>query len=330
MDKDSLKEKRQYITELLKQHEEFIAIGLTGRVGSGCSDAAKIFGMSFEEIGLPPIYPGDTGLKNDDERDRRVLFRYATYHWLKFDIIKVRTIITSFIIRNMGEFCNEINEIIGEYIGEELFKKTNNLLSYNEKKEEIENIISSIQILIRDCECNGNDINFEDLSKALNQGEIDDISSFFKYLYEISDNSSNYDKRKELLKLIDELLYIVAKKEANKWWKDNIIERGTDEKFDELKKIEDKWFAWKKEDELCFEKFILVNNIIPAISDSIHDCLVKKGSKLFTELFQKYGNYIRKYGTLFNVEDDKIFNTFAIPKRINQFIIQLFLCFGIP
>ena len=44
---------RKYIAELLKQHEEFILIGLTGRVGSGCSEASEIFGSTYEDLERP-------------------------------------------------------------------------------------------------------------------------------------------------------------------------------------------------------------------------------------------------------------------------------------
>lgn len=100
---------RGYTTERLMQNEEFIVIGLTGRVGSGCSEAASIFGSTFEQLNLPSIYPGYMGLANDEERDRRILFRFANQHWVKFDVIKVRTVITSFLLPHFTEFCTDVS-----------------------------------------------------------------------------------------------------------------------------------------------------------------------------------------------------------------------------
>ena len=65
-------ERRKNIVSIMSQNEEFIIIGLTGRVGSGCSEAAEIFGSSFQQLELPWIQPGTQGLRNDKERDLRI------------------------------------------------------------------------------------------------------------------------------------------------------------------------------------------------------------------------------------------------------------------
>lgn len=63
MDKGTL-EQRKNMVNIMSENEEFIIIGLTGRVGSGCSEAAQIFGSSFNELEL--TY---SGYKNDNGRD---------------------------------------------------------------------------------------------------------------------------------------------------------------------------------------------------------------------------------------------------------------------
>ena len=78
-----------------------------------------------------------------------------------------------------------------------------------------------------------------------------------------------------------------------------------------------------------FYEYMLVHNIVPALSNAIHEVIAQHDSSLFTELFQKYGNSIRRYGDV-SFEDgadipagqaDHIGdNAFAIPRRINQFI----------
>ncbi len=95
------------IEKILLEREEFLVIGLTGRVGSGCSEAADIFQSGIQELQLPAICPGDRGLVDDEERDRRVLIQYFNAHWLAFDLIQTRTVITSFLLKDFQGFAKE-------------------------------------------------------------------------------------------------------------------------------------------------------------------------------------------------------------------------------
>lgn len=92
-------ERRNNMKNIMTQNEDFIIIGLTGRTGSGCTDAAKIFASSFKELEFPQITAGADGFKDDTERDLRIIERYASEHWIRFDIINSRTIIRLFFIR---------------------------------------------------------------------------------------------------------------------------------------------------------------------------------------------------------------------------------------
>lgn len=71
---------RHNMLNLMMQHEEFIVIGLTGRIGSGCSRVAKVLSSSYKDLNLPLITPGYQGLADDMARDRRILQRYASAH----------------------------------------------------------------------------------------------------------------------------------------------------------------------------------------------------------------------------------------------------------
>lgn len=352
---------RFYITELLKQHEEFLVIGLTGRIGSGCSEAASILGSSFAEIGLPPIYPGDMGLADDCERDKRILYRYAVHHWLPFDVIKVRTIITSFLLDKIDPLCNEIASIL--YPGEKNGAK--------EVKKEIFN--GTFKVLRDKCPCNEairsqfekvqriyanyGDDSF-DFEKMWNDGllqlkedmrsseepsatkvnstdvELADakIGSVFKNLFAMAANDNNYGKRIDILKELDTLLDYLSARAAYGWWIEKIGKIKTkisEKQTNAVGAIGNVMSRWTKVDELDFKKYIFVHNIIPAISDAIHDCIAKNKGSLFTELYQKYGNSIRRYGEVAFGEADMPRagemgnNAFSIPRRINQFIKSL-------
>ena len=94
---------RHNMVDLLTQREEFIAIGLTGRIGSGCSTVAKILSSDTKTLQMPSMYPGENGFRDDDERDMRTIVRYYHAHWLAFDVIKSRTIITTFLLEHFKE-----------------------------------------------------------------------------------------------------------------------------------------------------------------------------------------------------------------------------------
>lgn len=109
--KDDTLERRKNIVNIMSQNEEFIIIGLTGRVGAGCSEAAEIFASTYQQLELPWIQPGIQGLRNNEERDLRILQRYAGAHWLKFDIIRTRTIISSFLLEEFEEFIQTVAQL---------------------------------------------------------------------------------------------------------------------------------------------------------------------------------------------------------------------------
>lgn len=346
---------RLYITEMLKQHEEFLVIGLTGRVGSGCSKAADILGSSFSEIGLPPIYPGDMGLADDRERDRRILYRYAKHHWLKFDVIRVRTIITSFLLEEMPAFCEEIASYLypncndgSNKTKEKLLKEVYNYLQNSCPDDSaIVSQLEKIQSMCKLCE-NSEKIDFSSLSNkfaneleayvkawhekhranneqngTINDSKEDLLANRFHEIYTMAGNSSNYANRIKLLEEVDTLLDFLSAKAAMMWWSED----GTvTDKLTMIGEIGTSLSKWTKVDELDFLKYVFFHNIVPAISDAIHDCLSKNKGSLFTELYQKYGNCIRMYGQVkigsstVPTKGEIGSNAFSIPRRINMFI----------
>ena len=124
-------ERRRRMVNIMSQNEEFIIIGLTGRVGSGCSEAAEIFGSTYQQLELPWIQPGIQGLRSNEERDFRILQRYASAHWVKFDIIRTRTIISSFLLEDFESFIQVIAK-------QELKANDDSQKAQKEKKTEIE------------------------------------------------------------------------------------------------------------------------------------------------------------------------------------------------
>ena len=347
---------RLYITEILKQREEFMLIGLTGRVGSGCSEVASILSSSFTEIGLPPIYPGDMGLANDDERDKRILYRYAAHHWQKFDVIKVRTIITSFLFNDLDSFFNEINSYL-EHLGNDGLETKKQFLNLTFEalknryvtQENIETIFNDIISIFPKntiskkynpdtyiSEIKANAAKWEKCPAGKPEfGELPLSEELFKELYKVAENTQYYHIRTKLLEKIDILLNSLSSFAALTWWESQIGELadGCEEKaintnLEKLALIDDILLSWTKTDNLHFSKYVFVHDILPTLADSIHDIIQKGGNFLFTDLYQKYGNSIRRYGKIiFNDKCEEAesmgaigHDAFSIPRRINQFV----------
>jgi deoxycytidylate deaminase len=94
------------INAIFDQREKYIIIGLTGKVGSGCSTIANLFQSSLEQMNLSYNQPGIGGLHSDQEREQRVLQRFYSWHQREFLLIKVRDVILSFLL-NDSDTWNE-------------------------------------------------------------------------------------------------------------------------------------------------------------------------------------------------------------------------------
>lgn len=328
---------RHNMLNLMMQHEEFIVIGLTGRIGSGCSRVAKVLSSSYKDLNLPLITPGYQGLADDMARDRRILQRYASAHWVKFDIIRVRTAITSFLLSEG--------------------KLKSFLLYVSEGREEIDTIYCELhEKLLKEFQIAEKDAVKEDATK---EGAVkkDADSSSKASFYEISilkdletryrDTSSRLTEEvsRHIGKLEDELSQFSTQAAYNYIMQcknmQNLIQRLTYVN-DRLDESSHKHCDEEHEAELneYFEKYLIVHDILPALSNILRD-YVKECGKSYTELFQKFGNYIRFFGDIpldaleMNASQRTLNETepqfkqqpaddiFAIPRKINQFIKAL-------
>ena len=87
------------IRNILSQREDIVVVGLTGRMGSGCSKVAEVLATPYEEMKFPHPIPqkGQESL-SEEGRTLRILADYAESHWVKFDVIRVGAVIASFKI----------------------------------------------------------------------------------------------------------------------------------------------------------------------------------------------------------------------------------------
>lgn len=379
------------MVKLLQEREEFLVIGLTGRVGSGCTEAANIFGSNIKQMQLPSISPGDRGLQDDDERDKRVLCQYFNAHWLAFDVIKVGAIITTFFLNDMKGFEKDLLHLEGNVVedihienelgelkksiqdrlcsktvqlfSKDIFASADKMLfdeeeikvenfteehlenehvnskSKSEKSEDVEERISYREILKKlDVFCE-KCINIQDDEIISSEGGlrlndvIADAEKLFRWIYQDNFPRIPYWKRRQYCENMSGILHILSSAMAEiqfRVW--NIQKVDIWKELSEANSRLDK----HKREEMNFKCFMFVHDFMPAIFSVIHDRLTKNGSENFTELFQKYGNCIRRFGEVIydqNVIDCRLKFTqksdiFAIPRKINQFIKVLRHPFG--
>lgn len=110
----------QCINEIHEQSNHYIIIGLTGRCGSGCSTARDIL------CGVDKFNPEEflaninaNQIYNQD-RDQKIILNYARENPIVFQSIKVRDILTSFILDNPDNFFWLLNDTFSNYNGDGL------------------------------------------------------------------------------------------------------------------------------------------------------------------------------------------------------------------
>lgn len=105
------------IHEIYDTREKYIIIGLTGRTGSGCSKSASILAKPISKLKLAR----PKSLKNNANESRKYLIikRFIQNNWEPFVWIKIKDIITSFILEIDKElFIEYISKYLEEESGE--------------------------------------------------------------------------------------------------------------------------------------------------------------------------------------------------------------------
>lgn len=133
---------KKTIYDILAQREEFLVIGLTGRMGSGCTSVAKLLESPFDNLHFPSPTP-QPGMESlsEEERTVRIIADYAERHWIKFDIIQVSAIIASFILDDDTLFFSDIDILKKETLKQEFFKAL--FIYYSQKILEIASALPS-------------------------------------------------------------------------------------------------------------------------------------------------------------------------------------------
>ena len=106
------------IQTVFNERENFLVIGLTGKIGSGCSSTCEILQKEVDQLGFDCLAPKhgqkDYQFKNKQRQDRIIQNFALAGHWKPFNVIKVRDIITSFGLEQFGRFLAIIQQLSNE------------------------------------------------------------------------------------------------------------------------------------------------------------------------------------------------------------------------
>ena len=85
------------IESIYEKRNNFILIGLTGRIGSGCTTSADFLSQTLEEHNLRPIQLENDS--TDNKRKKFILDKFYRKIWKPFSIIRASDIITLLMLR---------------------------------------------------------------------------------------------------------------------------------------------------------------------------------------------------------------------------------------
>ncbi|WP_434638213.1 deoxycytidylate deaminase [Sulfurimonas sp. NW7] len=86
------------INQIYKHRQDFILIGLTGKIGAGCTTTADFLSKDISEHNLPDICITDKS--TDDDRKRYIVQKFYNKNWKPFIKIIASDVITSFLLEN--------------------------------------------------------------------------------------------------------------------------------------------------------------------------------------------------------------------------------------
>jgi len=114
------------VDALYANRDRFIVIGLTGRTGAGCSTVAGVLSKNIAEFVGGKLSISDS--HDNEDRKSNILKSFVEKNWQPFYVIKVRDIISTFLLeREYEEVIKYIGKILpgADLLGlEELFKAT--------------------------------------------------------------------------------------------------------------------------------------------------------------------------------------------------------------
>lgn len=145
---------KEVVNKIYQHRQDYIIIGLTGKIGSGCTTAAEILEKNVENVCLPEIAINDDS--DNGRRKKYVISKFFKSNWSAFTKICVRDVITTFILNNQYENLNSyVNEKISDKLDISFLKD-----EYEEKHRENLKLIAIIEKINEKKEISSNESDF--------------------------------------------------------------------------------------------------------------------------------------------------------------------------
>lgn len=283
--------KRQTIIKMFNERAEFIIIGLTGSNGGIIRNMEECLSKNYscDELDTLKKYLSNID-KNDvcKKNEYNHICEYAKYNWKKFDIIKARDVIITYILENTESFGYFIEDLKKINPSEDFESFLENKIA---EKEVGELILKKIEEL-------------EDEIKGGQETYQIDADEYKKKIEIELDEFENYDENgRTMLDRIKEL---------------------NDKLGEFIGSLKEKRVFAADSDDMSL--YVYTKYILPCVGQYIRKVLGDN----YIEVFQRYGNEIRFFGTLdrskwkkvlVDVQNgEKFDNFYSLVKRINTFI----------
>lgn len=89
---------KEAIKQIYKHRKDFILIGLTGKIGAGCSTTAKFMTQDISSHNLPSLCISSSS--SDIDRKKYIIQKFYLANWKPFVKITASDVITSFLLEN--------------------------------------------------------------------------------------------------------------------------------------------------------------------------------------------------------------------------------------
>lgn len=126
------------IDNIYSLRQSFTIIGITGRLGAGCSKVASILSKKFDENNF--LLPTNKLLDNNLRRKYKICYDFAKVNWQQYTVIQYKEAVFLHLIRvNFDDLILEINK---SFIDEEIQKTIKHKISelFEQNKQIVERI----------------------------------------------------------------------------------------------------------------------------------------------------------------------------------------------
>lgn len=334
---------RQAVKEIYRNRQNFIVIGLTGKIGSGCTTAANFLAKEKKDHSLEALSLSCDS--TDEQRKDFIVDNFYRDKWEPFNKITVSDVMTHILIsKPFIEVRNLLVETYIEYIvdrGMEIIvneiengsqrAQKQLLKSFEKLREVIQNDYLAFRV-------KNQKLKAEFLKHKCFVNTKEEVCEVVKVL-----KKSDYEVTlKDLKSKVEELITFLSEETLNKYIDTTKLEESHSKFYEEVKNINlnpndlnKKRSIQSLEENAAAYKYIIER--LPQLSNEFKEILMngpanqeeeKKGYRAYTLVYQKLGDNLRKMGRITAIrKKSKEYKRNQSPKhiyflseRINAFI----------